>query len=204
MIGFNTLSMWKTYLRHGRKTKFMNEVERYQKYKIGDGTYGFPNIYQWTDDTGLVVGKYCSIAPEVTFVLGGEHQTDTISTYPFSGTYLKSFKSGIPPGTKGNIKVGNDVWIGMKALILSGVTIGDGAVIGAGSVVVKDVEPYAIVGGNPAKLIRYRFAKSQVQILLKTRWWDWPFETIIEAQAVLESTDFAEFQRFEKKLRKKI
>ena len=195
--------MWQTYLRHGRKTKFMNEVKRYQKFKVGEGTYGFPSIYQWTPDTHLTIGKYCSIAPEVTFVLGGEHRTDTITTYPFSGTYLKSFKSNIPAGTKGDIKIGNDVWIGMKVLVLSGVTIGDGAVIGAGSVVVKDVEPYAIVGGNPAKLIRYRFPKPQIQRLLKARWWDWPFEKIREAQAILEGTDFSAFQKFEKNPRKK-
>ena len=102
----------------------------------------------------MVIGSYCSIAEGVKFLLGGEHQINSISTYPFK---VKVFGYKLEAGTKGSIIIKDDVWIGANAIICSGVTIGQGAIIAAGSVVTKDVEPYAIVGGNPAKVIKYRF-----------------------------------------------
>src|SRR5208283_2957437 len=101
---------------------------------------------------------FCSIAPNrVTIVLGGQHRPDWVSSYPFNDLFIefKRFKGS--PVSKGDVIIGNDVWIGLDAVILSGIKIGDGAVIGSNALVTKDVPPYAIVGGNPAKLIRYRF-----------------------------------------------
>ena len=102
----------------------------------------------------MVIGSYCSIAEGVQFLLGGEHEVHTISTYPFK---VKVFGYKSEAGTKGSIIVKDDVWIGTNAIICSGVTIGQGAIVAAGAVVTKNVEPYAIVGGNPAKVIKYRF-----------------------------------------------
>ena len=132
--------------------------------------------------THLNIGKFCSIADQVVFILGGEHSTQSKSTFPFT-SFPKQWKnidfdSG-QPISKGDINIGNDVWIGYRATILSGVSIGNGAVIGAGSVISKNVAPYSIVAGNPAKLIRMRFKKSQIESLLKEAWWEWPTEKII-------------------------
>ena len=125
------------------------------KIVVGKKTYGVLNVTDWSlVDTKLYIGNYCSIALNVKFLLGGEHQIKTISTYPFK---VKSFGAEREAGTKGNIIVKDDVWIGESAIICSGVTIGQGAVVAAGAVVTKDVEPYSIVGGNPAKFIEWRF-----------------------------------------------
>ena len=122
---------------------------------VGKKTYGTLHVVDFTpEDVKLVIGSYCSIAEGVQFLLGGEHEVHTISTYPFK---VKVFGYTSEAGTKGSIIVKDDVWIGTNAIICSGVTIGQGAIIAAGAVVTKDVAPYAIVGGNPAKVIKYRF-----------------------------------------------
>ena len=149
--------------------------------RIGTGTYGDPIVYWWNLETHLNIGKFCSIADGVVFILGGEHSTQLKSTFPFT-SFPKQWKnidfdSG-QPISKGDINIGNDVWIGYRATILSGVSIGDGAVIGAGSVISKNVAPYSIVAGNPARLIRMRFTKSQIESLLNEEWWEWPIEKI--------------------------
>ncbi len=100
-----------------------------------------------------------------------------------------------PPKTKGDVVIGNDVWLGNGAFILSGVTIGDGAVIGARSVITRNVAPYSITAGNPAKLYRFRFDEQQIAELLKIAWWEWPFEKIKEAWPLLMSTNIEEFIR---------
>ena len=126
-----------------------------KKVSVGKMCYGGINVIDFSPaDTKLTIGSYCSIAPGVQFLLGGEHQIKSISTYPF-----KVYKFGYEreAGSKGNIIVKDDVWIGTNAIICSGVTIGQGAIVAAGAVVTKDVEPYSIVGGNPAKIIKYRF-----------------------------------------------
>lgn len=132
---------------------------------VGKGTYG--NLYVQhfgNKNEKLEIGNYCSIAPEVRFILGGEHELDRFSTYPFEEKYLNSKNGSV---TKGPIVVKDDVWIGYGATILSGICIGQGAVVAAGALVTKDVQPYAIVGGIPAKLIRYRFKEDIVNELLK-------------------------------------
>ena len=149
----------KKYRRINRHnyTLIMNYCDL-SKVIVGKKTYGGIHVTDWSPaDTKLYIGNYCSIAPGVQFLLGGEHQLHSISTYPFK---VKRFGEAKEAGSKGDIVVKDDVWIGDGAIICSGVTIGQGAIVAAGAVVTKDVEPYAIVGGNPAKLIRYRLEES--------------------------------------------
>ena len=134
-------------------TQIMNYCDL-SKVVVGKKTYGEIHVTDFSpSDTKLYIGSYCSIAPNVRFLLGGEHQLYSVSTYPFK---VLCFGESREAGSKGDIIVKDDVWIGEGAIICSGVTIGQGAVIAAGAVVTKDVEPYAIVGGNPAKFIKYR------------------------------------------------
>ncbi len=130
---------------------------------IGENTYGPINVKRWgTYGESLSIGKYCSIASGVSFILGGIHKYDCITTYPF-----KAFKnSEIEAETKGPIIVEDLVWISTNATILSGVRIGTGSIVAAGSVVTKDVPAYSIVGGNPAKVIKMRFSEDIIRELL--------------------------------------
>ena len=126
-----------------------------KRVNVGKMTYGLLNVMSYHDiDTTLTIGSFCSIAGNVKFFLDGEHCVDTVSTFPFKYYYTESDE--VDDVTKGSIVVEDDVWIGHSATILSGVTIGQGAVIAAGALVCKDVPPYAIVGGVPAKVIKYR------------------------------------------------
>jgi acetyltransferase-like isoleucine patch superfamily enzyme len=149
-------------------TWFMNRNPAYKDFDIGDYTEGRPVVKCYCPETKLKIGKFCAISSSAIIMLGGEHHTDALALYMFSRGDL----------SKGNITIGNDVWIGEEALILSGVTIGDGTVIGARSVVTKDVPPYAVVGGNPARIIRYRFGKEEIAHLLEIQWWNWSLEKI--------------------------
>lgn len=125
------------------------------KLQVGRRTYGMLNVTSFSpEDARLKIGAYCSIAEDVRFLLAGEHQLHSVSTYPFK---VKVFGEAFEAGSKGDIIIQDDVWIGTNAIICSGVTIGQGAVVAAGAVVTKDVAPYAIVGGNPARLIKWRF-----------------------------------------------
>lgn len=130
---------------------------------VGTATYGAVKLCAYGDTCRVRVGSYCSIAPDVTFVINNEHPLDRISTYPFRDMLLGE---GSEAQSKGGIVVDDDVWIGYGATILDGVHIGQGAVIGAGALVAKDVPPYAVVGGVPAKLIKYRFDEDLREALL--------------------------------------
>ena len=128
----------------------------------------------------LIIGKYCSIGSGAVFVMAGNqgHRADWNSTFPF---YYQAniFKESKNPYKKvGNTTIGNDVWIGSEAMIMAGVTIGSGAIIAARAVVTKDVAPYAVVGGNPAELIKYRFSEERISELLKLKWWNWNEEKV--------------------------
>lgn len=131
---------------------------------VGKETYGPINVEMSRNDIHLKIGNFCSIANGVTFILSAEHNTNLISTYPFKVLYTKTDESEAL--SKGDIIVDDDVWIGYGATILSGVHIGQGAVIAAGAIVTKDVEPYQIVAGVPAKPIKYRFDKELINELL--------------------------------------
>ncbi len=149
------------------------------RYQIGDHTYGKPRVISW-GEASLTIGKYCAISADVVIFLGSEHRVDWVSTYPFPVLWEDAKAIEGHPATKGDVIIGNDVWIGYRVTVLSGVTIGDGAAIGACSVVARDIPPYAIVAGNPAQVIRYRFDEQTVQNLLEIKWWNWPDEKVKE------------------------
>lgn len=155
------------------------------QYDVGRDTYGTPTIFSWGEGATLKVGKFCSIAEEVKIFLGGNHRIDWITTFPFSALWPSAKDIIGHPSTKGDVVIGHDVWIGYGATILSGVTIGNGAVIGAFSVVAKDVPPYSIVVGNPAKVVKKRFSDDKIDILQKLRWWDWENEKLNYAMEYL-------------------
>jgi acetyltransferase-like isoleucine patch superfamily enzyme len=156
---------------------------------FGKGSVSRPKIVG-AGNAILKVGKYCSISNSVTFILGLEHKPEWLTTYPFSVVEADCRNYSYPIKTNGDIVVGNDVWIGYEALILSGVHIGDGAVIGARTVVAKDVPPYSIVVGNPGKVIKYRFSPEVVEQLLRLKWWDRSEEWINQNMNCLLSDDF--------------
>jgi virginiamycin A acetyltransferase len=141
----------------------------------------------------LVIGRFCSIAAGTTFIMnGGSHPTDWITTYPFP-VFGEGWEAGEPPSwpSKGDTVVGHDVWLGYRSTVLPGVEIGHGAIVAAESVVTKDVEPFAIVAGNPARTIRFRFDEQACQELLEISWWDWETEKITRNVAALCSGDLA-------------
>lgn len=173
---------------------FLNDDKRYRKYKIGKYTYGKPKVFDWESGKGqLEIGSFCSIALGVKIILGGAHRADWVSSYPFPAFFPEADQAVDFAPSKGTTRIGNDVWIGMDALILPGITIGDGAVIGAGAVLTKDVPPYAIVGGNPAKIIRYRFDEKTIDELKIICWWNWELAEIKEALPMLMQGDIASF-----------
>jgi acetyltransferase-like isoleucine patch superfamily enzyme len=159
------------------------------------GSYERPHIYYHEGDTARVrIGRYCSIAAEVAIMPGGNHLTSWVSMYPFRIRYgLDGAGRDGHPATKGDVVIGNDVWIGSGALILSGVTVGDGAVIAARSVVTKDVSPYAIVAGSPARVVAHRFSEEEREHLLRIRWWDWPEEVVLARVDALNGSDIKTF-----------
>lgn len=166
-----TILFIKMKFKTGRKIAKSRTVtcdfELPQYCKVGKYTYGLnlDNVlYHSEDDYKLIIGSHCSVAPNVQFILASNHPYEGISTYPFKVKFLGYEKEA---SSKGDIIIKDDVWIGLNSIILSGVTIGQGAVVAAGSVVTKDVQPYAIVGGNPAKVIKYRFEQAIIDELIK-------------------------------------
>lgn len=165
---------------------------------IGKYTYGIDNIttYNYGSNNKLIIGSFCSIAPNIKIYLGGNHRMDWVTTYPFghiNQQIFNKFDGKGHPVSKGDVIIGNDVWIGSNVIIMSGVIIGDGSVIANNSHVVKDVEPYSIVGGNPAKLIRYRFIKEKIEKLLKIKWWNWDDSKINDNLHLLCNNDIDSF-----------
>ena len=171
---------------------FLKNIIKNPNIRVGDFTYyddfedveNFEkNVKYHFDFTGdkLIIGKFCMIASGVKFIMNGaNHLTDSLSTYPFAifGNGWEKAMDGRFYPNKGDIVIGNDVWIGYNATIMAGVKIGDGAIIATNSTVVRDVEPYAIVGGNPATEIKKRFSKPTIEKLLELKWWDWDIEKI--------------------------
>jgi virginiamycin A acetyltransferase len=170
---------------------YLKNIIKNSNIIIGDYTYyhDFENpenfeknvLYHFDfNNDKLIIGKFCSIASDVKFIMnGGNHRTDWFTNYPFP-IFGNGWETAMPDSwpSKGDTIVGNDVWIGYNATIMPGICIGNGAIIGAQSVVTRNVEPYSIVGGNPAKEIRKRFDESIIQELLEICWWDWEIEKI--------------------------
>lgn len=171
---------------------FLKNVVQNPNIVVGDYTYydDFENVgnfeknvkyhFDFIDDR-LIIGKFCMIASDVKFIMNGaNHLTNSLTTYPFAifGNGWGNAMANKSYPQKGDINIGNDVWIGFNATIMAGVTIGDGAIIATNSTVIKDVEPYSIVGGNPAKEIKKRFSEDTIAKLLELKWWNWDIEKI--------------------------
>jgi len=136
------------------------------------------------------IGAFVSIGSDVHIYTGGNHRSDWVSTYPFHHQLRLSGVDGYGhPASQGDVVVGHDVWLGDGSVLLSGATIGDGAIVGARSIVSGPVRPYAIVAGNPAREIRRRFSDDQVEHLLALQWWSWPIERVLASVDLLCSTD---------------
>ena len=179
----------KTFPNAYGTTVFLKNVIKASNISVGDYTYydsaDHPEdfektniLYNWPEfGDKLIIGKFCQFGSSVKFIMGpANHRISSISTYPFN-VFGGTWSENTPPHLsqlpfKGDTVVGNDVWIGRESVIMPGVKIGDGAIIAAHSVVTKDIEPYSIVGGNPAKLIRKRFDDELISLLLKTQWWN--------------------------------
>jgi virginiamycin A acetyltransferase len=158
------------------------------------------NVKYHFDFTGdqLIIGKFCMIASGVTFIMNGaNHLSESISAYPFAifgGDWAQAMDGKSYP-SKGDTRIGNDVWIGYNATIMPGVHVGDGAIIAANATVTKDVAPYAIVGGNPAREVKKRFSEADIQALLELQWWNWDIEKITQHVHLLTAGDVQELLR---------
>lgn len=160
---FKLKAKWKRKNNHNFTS--INKIMDIDKIIVGKYSYGIIDILKHNDSNEkLNIGNFCSIAPNVQFILGSDHPYNCISTFPFK---VKVCGQQYEASSKGDINVFDDVWIGYSSIILSGVTINQGAIIAAGGVVTKDVPHYAIVGGNPAKIIKYRFDKDIIEKLVK-------------------------------------
>jgi acetyltransferase-like isoleucine patch superfamily enzyme len=159
----NAPQIWRQ--RNAHNQTVIRNLFDFEKVRVGQATYGPLNIQEWGHpDEQLTIGHYVSISEGVTFLLGGNHPYQGITTFPVKVKFLGHAKEA---QTKGAISVGDDVWLGHNAMVMSGVTISQGAVVAAGSVVTRDVPPYAIVAGNPARIVKYRFSELIIQELLK-------------------------------------
>ena len=188
---------------------FLKNIIKNPNIIVGDYTYydDFEDVYNFEknvkyhfDFTGdkLIIGKFCMIASDVKFIMNGaNHLSNAISTYPFSifGNGWENAMEGKSYPNKGNIEIGNDVWIGYNATIMAGVKIGDGAIIATNSTVVSDVEPYSIVGGNPAKEIKKRFSPEKIERLLQLQWWNWDIEKITKNVQNLTDLDIEKLEK---------
>ena len=160
--------------------------------QVGKYTYGFEHIRIHFPSANLKIGKFCSIADNVELFLGVNHNFDFISTYPFGHTEVSQPLSqpiSKHPVGKGDVLIGHDVWIGSGVSIMSGISVGDGAVLAARSHIVNDVPPYAIYGGNPAKLIRMRFSDEVISLLSQIEWWNFTNKKIKEVVPLLTTND---------------
>jgi len=187
---------------------FLKNIIKNPNIIVGDYTYydDFENVENFEKNVKyhfnfvgdkLIIGKFCMIASDVKFIMNGaNHLTNALTTYPFAifGHGWENAMEGKHYPHKGDIHIGNDVWIGYNATIMAGVTIGDGAIIATNATVIKDVEPYSIVGGNPASLIKKRFSDEVIEKLLKLKWWDWNIEKITRNVQNLTDIDILEFE----------
>ena len=196
-------------LKNYDKLCFLKNIIKNPNIIVGDYTYydDFEDVHNFEknvkyhfDFTGdqLIIGKFCMIASDVKFIMNGaNHLSNAISTYPFSifGNGWENAMEGKAYPNKGNIEIGNDVWIGYNATIMAGVKIGDGAIIATNATVVSDVKPYTIVGGNPAREIKKRFSPEIIERLLKLQWWNWDIEKITKNVQNLTDLDIDKLEK---------
>ena len=187
-----------------RKHKKLPKFKRkYPQYEFGQGSYGVPKVHDWLEGTTLKIGAYCSISSNVQIFLGGEHNINSVTTSPLNIIYkdknIHDYRS-----IKGDVIIGNDVWLCANCTILAGVTIGDGAVIANSALVTKNVPPYAIVAGNPAKIIKYRFDEKTIQQLLDIRWWEWQEDKVKANMQPLLGHDIKGFIQYAHKMQQNI
>ncbi len=191
--------LWGERLWALRRYAQEREGYRTKPLTIGKASYGEPLIAKLPAEFKAAqehvhMGSFVSIGVDVVLMDGGSHRTDWVTAFPLRAALgLPGAYEDGHPRSKGDIVIGNDVWIGRGVRVLSGVTIGDGAVVAAYSVVTKDVRPYAIVGGNPAREIRRRFSDEQIAALQEIAWWDWPMDKIVECVSELSSDDIDAF-----------
>jgi virginiamycin A acetyltransferase len=179
---------------------FLKTVVNSPNIEVGDYTYyddpGDPTAFERENvlyaygPERLVIGRYCALAAGVRFLMAGaNHPTAGVSTFPFAifgGAWAEqTLDLVLAVPSRGDTIVGNDVWIGYEAVIMPGVRIGDGAIVAAESVVTRDVPPYGVVAGNPARLVRTRFDETDVDRLLRAAWWDWPVELVTEHARII-------------------
>jgi len=156
------------------------------KYDIGEWTYGRIKVLAWSPKAQLQIGRFCSLGSGTTIFLDhGEHSPSWVTTYPLRLAIPEVSSSASAVAGKRDVVIGNDVWVGDAATILSGARIGNGAVVGARSVVTKDVPAYAVAVGNPARVVRLRFTPEQISALEQIAWWNWPLAKIQDAAPLL-------------------
>jgi len=200
-------------LEHHHKLVFLKNIVRNPNIIVGDYTYYDDlqdpyrfekNVLYHFDFIGdkLLIGKFCAIASGATFVMnGGNHETSPVSTYPFAifGHGWEKVAEGVnlqeKYPSKGDTVIGNDVWIGMGATIMPGVQVGNGAVVATKAVVTKDVPAYAVVAGNPARVVKMRFSDQEVELLQRIAWWDWDIAKITRNLKVINAADVAALSR---------
>lgn len=174
----------------------------------GDAINFEKNVLYHFDFIGdkLIIGKFCALGSGVRFIMNGaNHRMDGISSFPFNifgGDWQKVTPTKGQLPYKGDTILGNDVWIGYESTVMPGVKIGNGAIVAAHSVVTKDIDPYTIVGGNPAKVIRKRFSETDIQMLEELAWWDWSMEQITEALHLIVNCDVDKLREFAKSIHK--
>ncbi|MEY9164189.1 virginiamycin A acetyltransferase [Sinorhizobium fredii] len=182
------------------------EVGDYSYYDDPDGPDRFEEKcvlyhYDFVGDR-LVIGRFCAVATGVQFIMNGaNHALGGFSTFPF-GIFPGAWREGFDPaayatGHRGDTTVGNDVWLGMEATVLPGVTIGDGAIVAAKSVVTKDIPAYAIVAGNPARVVRMRFPAATVERLQAIAWWNWSVDKVTRNIAAITGADIEALEKAE-------
>jgi acetyltransferase-like isoleucine patch superfamily enzyme len=157
---------------------------------VGKGSYGHIRVFSWERRATIRIGNFTSIA-SVTIMLGGEHHYLDVSTYPFKALYAGREEESSKP--RGEVNIGNDVWFGRDVFILDNLTVGDGAVLAARSVLTRDVPPYAVVAGNPATVKKYRFADEEIRMLLESKWWELPEEFFKRNVDLFYTRDVKEF-----------
>jgi acetyltransferase-like isoleucine patch superfamily enzyme len=183
------------FLRRQEEARALHDLVDRGLLVMGRHTYGIPTVHTYRgSERKAVIGAFCSISPGVTIITGGIHPQDWVSLYPFRINWKMegAFADGMPY-SRGDVAIGCDVWLGTDAMVLSGVTIGHGSIVAARSVVTRDVPPYAIVAGCPARVVRYRFPPEMIDQLLRIAWWNWDDARIREAVPLLCDSDVERF-----------